>query len=84
MLEETKSSVMAQRQAALGDIPVNRAEQTVKASQEWFIHLTKIVDAKTMANEAHIKLKYTEMKYYEQQRKDANQRAEMKMLGGTT
>ena len=29
LLEDCKSAVMAQRQAELGDIPVNRAEQIV-------------------------------------------------------
>jgi hypothetical protein len=84
MLEETKTSIMAQKQSALGDISVNKAEQTVKASAEWIDHLRKIVDAKTAANKARLKLKYLEMRYYEVQGRDANRRAEIKMLGGST
>lgn len=84
MLEETKTAVMAQKQSALGDIPVNRAEQMVKSSRDWLDHLAKMVDARTKANEARVKLKYLEMKYYERQGMDANRRAEVRMLGGDT
>jgi hypothetical protein len=42
LLEDAKSSVMAQRQTALGDIPVNRAEQIVKASPDWMEHIEKL------------------------------------------
>ncbi len=84
LLEQTKTSVFAQKCAALGDIPVNRAEQMVKASKEWHDHVLKIVDAETEANKSKLRMDYVKMKYFEQQRMDANTRAEMKMLGGTT
>lgn len=84
LLEETKGAIMAQKQAALGDIAVNRAEQMVKSSKEWHDHLQKVVDAKTAANKARMRLKYLEMRYYEQQGRDANRRAEVRMLGGDT
>ena len=35
LLEESKSAVLAQRMAALGDVPINRAERDVKSSEEW-------------------------------------------------
>lgn len=35
MLEETKSAVLSQRMAALGDMAVSKAELQVKASPEW-------------------------------------------------
>lgn len=84
LMEETKSSVFAQKCAALGDIPVNRAEQIVKASADWYRHLLDVVEAKTAANKAKLRRDYLEMRYYEQQRHDANRRAEIKMLGGAT
>lgn len=84
MLEETKTTIMAQKQAALGDIPVNRAEQMVKSSKDWHDHLASLVNARTEANKAKVHLKYLEMKYYERQGMDANRRAEVRMLGGDT
>ena len=56
LYEETKSSIMAQRQAMLGDLPVNRAEQMVKASPDWHDHIEKIVEARRVANLAKIEL----------------------------
>ena len=83
-LEDTKSAIMAQMQTKLGDMPVNRAEQIVKASQEWVKHVESIIDARKKANKAKINLEYARMKYYEGQSQDANRRTEIRMLGGTT
>jgi len=66
ILEETKSAVFAQRCVALGDIPVNRAEQTVKASPEWMEHLDKIVAARREANLRKLQLEYLRMKHREE------------------
>lgn len=74
LLEETKSAVMAQRQAVLGDIPVNRAEQTVKASPDWHEYLGKIVEARRIANLAKVKLEYFRMKHMEWTNHEANNR----------
>lgn len=79
LLEDTKSAVMAQRQAALGDIPVNRAEQTVKASKDWSIHIEHIVNARKEANLAKIELEALRMEFTEWNNKEANARAEMKL-----
>ena len=84
LLETTKSSVLAQRCAELGDIPVNRAEQQVKASRNWIDHLNKIAEARRQANRAKIELDYIRMKFYEANGQDANRRAELRMLGSTT
>jgi putative sterol carrier protein len=79
ILEETKSAVLAQRMAALGDKPAAHAERDVKASPEWSDFITGMVDARTAANLARVKLKYIEMKAAEQQSKEATKRAEMKL-----
>jgi hypothetical protein len=73
-LEETKSAVMAQRQAQLGDMPVNKAEQTVKASPSWYSHLEKVCDARREANLAWVKVEYLKMKFNEWQSHEANNR----------
>ena len=84
LLEDMKSAIMAQRQAALGDMPVNKAEQTVKASKEWAEYIEETVEARRVANLAKVNLEVRRMEYYQEQAREANQRAEMRMLGGTT
>lgn len=74
-LEETKTSVMAQRQSMLGkDIPVNRAEQLVKSSPQWYSHLESISTARHEANLAKVKMEYTKMKFNEWNNAEANNR----------
>lgn len=79
VLEETKTAVFAQKCIALGEMPVNRAEQTVKASVEWFEHLEKIVAARREANLKKVQLEYVRMKFSEWQAADANSRNERRM-----
>lgn len=79
ILEETKSLVMAQRQALLGDIPVNRAEQTIKASPAWMEHVEKIVEARREANLAKVKMEVEKMRFHEAQSRAASIRAEMRI-----
>jgi hypothetical protein len=79
ILEETKSLVMAQRQAQLGDIPVNRAEQTIKASPGWMEHVEKIVEARRVANLAKVKMEVEKMRFHENQGREANARAELRL-----
>ena len=79
ILEDTKGSVMAQRQAALGDIAVNRAEQIVRASPEWVNHINQIVQARKEANLAKIHLEVVRMNYMREQAEQANRRTEMRM-----
>ena len=80
ILEDTKSSVMAQKQAELGPIPVNKAEQTIKASPFWVGHIHKIVEARKQANIAKVNLDVVKMRYYENANKEANGRVEMRMM----
>ena len=79
LLEESKSAVMAQKQAQWGDIPVNKAEQKVKSSREWVEYIENMVNARKAANLAKIKLEFLKMKFQEWQSSDANKRAEMRL-----
>ena len=79
MLEETKTAVLSQRMAALGDMPVNRAEQIVKASPEWHEWIAGMVKARTNANLAKVKLEWVRMRFQEWQSENATKRAEMRL-----
>lgn len=79
LLEETKSAVLAQMMARLGDMPVSKAEMQVKASPEWSDFVTRMVKAREAANLAKVKLEYIKMKYHEWQSEGATRRAEMRM-----
>lgn len=79
ILEETKTSVLAQKMAELGEMPVNRAEMTIKSSTDWHDHLTKIVSARRDANLLKVQLKYIDMKFQEWQDANATNRAEMRI-----
>jgi len=79
LLEDTKSIVMAQRQTALGDMPVNRAEQTIKASPSWAQYVESIVEARTKANLAKVTMEYERLRFMENQGREANARSEMRL-----
>lgn len=79
LLEDTKSAVLAKKMSELGDIPVNRAEATVKASEDWYEHLTTINEARKDANLRKVQMEYVRMKFNEWQASDANQRNERRM-----
>lgn len=79
ILEDTKSAVLAERMTALGDMPVNRAETTVKASPEWREHITAIVTARKEANQLKVQMEYIRMRSGEWQSAEATKRAEMKL-----
>src|SRR3972149_9923528 len=72
LLEDMKSAVMAKKQAMLGgDIPVNRAEQTVKASRDWERYVQSCVDARKEANLAKVKVEFIRMRFAEEQSRAA-------------
>lgn len=79
LLEASKSAVLAQMMAALGDMPVSRAEATVKAGKEWLEYVTKTVEARKAANLAKIKLEWLRMRHSEQMSTEATARAERKL-----
>ena len=79
ILEETKTLVLAQRMKALGDMPVSKAEMTVKASPEWEDFILKMVNARTQANLKKFQLEFLRMRASEWQSENANKRAEMRL-----
>lgn len=79
LMEDTKSSVMAERMLALGDMPVNRAEMIVKASPEWKEHLQIMNMHRQAANRLQAQKEYVRMKFMEWQSENANKRAEMRL-----
>lgn len=79
LLEETKSAVLSQMMARLGDIPVSHAERTVKSSDEWMDFVTKMVRAREAANLAKVRCEFIKMKFSEWQSANANRRAEMRL-----
>lgn len=74
MLEEGKSAVLAQRMAALGDMPVSKAELAVKASEFWSEYVKKMVRTKTEANKAKIEVEFQRMKFWEASQDRADHR----------
>lgn len=79
MLEETKTAVLAQRKKALGDMPDSHAEREVKASEEWADFIKHLVEARTAANLAKVRMEWCRMKFSEWLSMDATKRAEMKL-----
>lgn len=79
MLDEGKTTYLAQQKAALGDIPDSHAEKQVKASAPWADYIKNMVRTKTLANKARIEVDYIKMKFQEWISADANARSERKM-----
>lgn len=79
LLEETKSAVLSQMMARLGDIPVSHAERAVKSSEQWMDFVTKMVRAREAANLAKVHCEFIKMKFSEWQSHNANKRAEMRL-----
>lgn len=79
LLEDCKSATMAQWCAEQGDVPVNRAEQNVKASDRWREYVEQTVEARRVANVAKVRLDSIKMRAMEQHAKEANFRAEARL-----
>lgn len=79
MLEEGKTTYLAQQKALLGDIPDSHAEKQVKAGEQWANYIKTMVRSKTAAERARVEVKFTEMQHREWISMDANARAERKM-----
>lgn len=79
LLEGTKSAVLSQKMAALGPIPVSKAEMLVKSSDDWTEHVEKIIEARKAANLLKVQMEYLRMKGSEQASYEATRRAEMKL-----
>lgn len=79
MLEEGKSAYLSQRMAALGDMPVSKAEMAVKSSADWADYIKKMVRAREQANLAKIEAEFLKMRFSEWMARDANARTEARM-----
>lgn len=79
LLEDTKSAVLAEKMAALGEMPVSKAEMTVKASAEWRNELQAIATTRQAANRLKVQMEYIRMKFMEWQSENATKRAEMRL-----
>lgn len=79
LLEESKSAVLSQRMAKLGDIPVSRAELTVKASPEWKEYIETMNNARREANELKVEAEFLKMRFYEWQSHEATKRTEARL-----
>lgn len=79
ILEDTKSSILSQKMLALGDMAVNKAEATVKASPEWRDHVVEMVEARKSANRLKVQMEYLRMKFSEWQSHEATKRTEARL-----
>lgn len=79
LMEETKSAVLSQQMAVLGDMPVSKAEKIVKASEDWHKFVQAMVEARTSANLKKVELEWVKMRFSEQQSREATERAERKL-----
>ncbi len=79
LLEESKTAVLSQKMAAMGDMPVSRAETAVKASEAWESYIGRMVEARTAANHAKVQMEFLRMQFHEWISLDANARQERKM-----
>ena len=79
LLESTKSAVFSQMVVALGDMPVSRAENAVRASAEWIDHVEKVEKARTAANHARVELDYLKNQLVEWQSFAADERLRAKI-----
>ena len=79
LMEETKSAVLSQQMAVLGDIPVGRAEKIVKGSDDWSKFIQAMVEARTSANLKKVEIEWLKMRFSEQQSREATERAERRL-----
>ena len=79
ILEESKSAFLSKSMADLGDMPVSKAEMTVKASQHWTDYIHQMVDARKQASLLKVQLEYIRMKFSEWPSHADTRRGEMKL-----
>lgn len=79
LLEQTKTAVLSERMASLGDMPVSKAEAMVKASPEWREFIATMVNARKTANRLKVQMEYLRLKFQEWSSENANKRAEMRL-----
>jgi hypothetical protein len=74
LLEESKTAYLSQSKSKLGDIPDNKAERIVKASDDWSEYIERMVDARREANLARVKYDALKARMSEWIASDANHR----------
>jgi hypothetical protein len=79
MLEEGKTTYLAQQKAKLGEMPDAKAERIVKSSPEWADYIKKMVNTKTSANRQKVELDYLRMRHMEKNSEEATMRSERKL-----
>jgi len=79
MLDEGKTTYLAQQIHKQGDMPHAKAERIVKASPEWSDYIKKMVNTKTVANRQRVELDYLKMRSMERTSEEANARSERKL-----
>lgn len=79
LLEEMKSATLSQWMLELGDMPVSKAEMTVKGSLRWKDYIESMTSARKRANELKLKLEWLRMRFQEWNSEAATRRAEMKL-----
>lgn len=79
MLEEGKTTYLAQQKAGLGDMADAKAERIVKSSPEWADYIKKMVNAKTAANRQRVELDFLKMRHMERNSEEATARSERKL-----
>lgn len=79
ILEDTKSVVLSQMLLKHGSVAVNKAEILVKASPQWEEHVKRIVEARTAANKAKIRVEYWRMKAMENSSREATERLQARI-----
>lgn len=79
LLESCKSAFLSQSMQRYGNIAVNKAEQTVKASPEWRDYVEKMVNARKNANLLKVTMETLKMRFHEWNSEEATKRAEMRL-----
>jgi len=83
LLEYTKSAILSERMQALirsePGLALNRAEASVKASEEWRDWVAGMVEARKKANLLKVQLEYLRMKFNEWQSHEATKRTEARL-----
>ena len=79
LLEQTKSAWVARKERELGDIPVARAEQIVRASEWYMDYIRHASRARAEANAAWVEVETIKMQFQEWQSAAADRRKELGM-----
>lgn len=79
LLEQCKSSFLAEKILNYPQDAHNKAEAKVKASPEWKRYIDDMVNARKLANRLKIKLETIRMRFGEWQSDEANNRAQARL-----